>query len=257
MSATPGNHSEYKIYNRTFLYKVEARFHYTSAAPDFNRRLADFVAEQFGVTFPLGRIDAMALAPLRFNQPDEIVKVKVTDDFVEVAFKHEGYTSFGESLMPVLEPFARFFAETSSTLYNLSLRKTNLFVYEPDADTTLDYVRTKIFSVAFNATDPADLEPAKDGEWHQYLHMDDPQSGIDLHVFAVIEHIPENDSHMGASLQTLTKINTQIEPHELAQRFAVMNGILYQAFHWAINPDIIRLMTDSPDGDNSENDTNE
>lgn len=233
--------TEHKVYPRTFLHRVEARFHYVSSDKDFCEKLAAHMEHFFGLKYTKGRFEAMALAPVRISR-DDTVRCKITDDFVEISFDHDGYISYFDSLDLLAKAFEQFFISVDARIIKLSLRKTN--VLPISAEFEGDKALNQMFSPEFMAfgVENNDFSDQLTGDTHRFVSFLDDKEEIRLQIMACLEEVEGMKEIKALAMHSLASFTHDLPAQELSGALFELNKVLYDAFHWAIKSNLLEML---------------
>lgn len=231
--------SEHRVYPRTFLHNVEARFHYKSDDQEFTVKFIDFMQNTFGITIEKQWVDALGMIPLRIHTENSKQKCKITDDFVEISLSGSGYTSFMMSLYPMLTAFDNFFNSVGANLSKVSLKKINTLPIPG----TMSYQEafSLMFSQEFLIIERGEPIKADSDDLRWLVSLEETERYLGLKMLVEFHKVKEKDLNY-ISLQSQASYAVEVKGAELSGAMLQLNSVLYDAFHWAINKNLIEEM---------------
>lgn len=232
---------EHKTYPRTFLHLVKFRFRYDTDSCGFERRLADFLNDYMGISVSERRLSVISLAPIRISRNEESVKCKITDDFVEITFRQNAYTSFVDSLFPLVLAFELFFSGVEAKLSHVSLRKINAMI-APNGKIASEAMEAMFSKDFMNQSLPFINEEDAAESGRRFMNLKDDEQDISVGVVSEISELKDRPNRKAISVMSLATCLQTIEASSLASETMKLNDVLYDCFHWIINPEMIKRM---------------
>ncbi|MDE6231621.1 MAG: hypothetical protein K2M37_08390 [Muribaculaceae bacterium] len=253
--------SDHKTYPSTFLFAVEWRIHFNMVRNVQNYPFfRDFIKTTFGIELGLENFLSMSIIPLKYTRMNEKVKVKFTDNFAEFKFEADGYSSFQDSISPLLKPFLEMLKKINSEVFDMVCNKKNLLMIrrsEPGDEKELfaGIFSKELLSYPSYLLKKAELEEdqkpsarlidiSNSGNSLQivygaYFKKRDEKIRPETGQFLLYDYGLMMESQMKYRLQT----NQAGNYIETAQE---MNNYMYDLFRWAFNTDVYKAMESKP-----------
>ena len=235
---------EHQVYKRTFLQNtfVELRF-----LPQFSedrlwlKKVRSFVANYFHLD--IGDNHNFQEELILTNKDDDIA-FRLATDSVEVRVGRKRYKSFSISVMPHIYLLKSYIQQVVQTdvVTSIGVRKINLWPISADAKETIndEQLYQAIFSNPFMQIETEKM--VVDGlefDIVQYEHKE-----TSLNLGRAINNEPSQrvvilNSRAEAQQTTPTSIN------DMEAKMEELDGILFEAYHWCVNENIINLMKEN------------
>lgn len=246
--ALPFEHVEHKVYKNTFLQSVfvDLQFSYSDDYQDdrYKSHFEEFLSKYFAIT-------------LNEYQPDKFIHIRNNTNKSEIIFgsnhaismiPHDGYVSFEESAQPQARKLRLFIEEVPErkVVDKLSIRKINAWQLNdvPDKPDFDKEIFNQFFTSNFitsKTTADLDKNEEKIPNIKKYFFSDK-----DISITIRTALVPLNDSKKTLNLILDTEATMEsalpIETKQIATCLANLNDVLFNAFHWCVNKEIISLM---------------
>lgn len=243
--AFPFKEAECKLFKNTFLQSVIITYRYEKVDSDsfdeaFERRMRDFLCGNFGLT--IGK--SIKNGPISITSSDKSVSYMLSDEFVAVKVNAKNYKSFGISVAQYEEVMKKFAKEVLQlkVISSLSLRKINIWPFENNSgqEVNQDEIWNKILSNDILQVAKADSSSRFPGA--RVFVGNDMDLSVLIRLVPVDASADKKQINFVVDIETIHTSAMGVSLIGTKDKLNKLNQKLYNAFIWAVNPGIIKLM---------------
>lgn len=242
----PFEHKEHEVYANTFLQSIGVEYHYGSKSKGIRpESINRFMKDKFKLDIDFSKMSF----PINISSKDHLVKMSFGETVFKLQVKVNAYAGFS-TLYPFLETGKNFMSLIKEdNVKKLAIRKINMWPYKNvrGANTAKEIILKKIFSKELlEGINAASLGNTSSVMWDKVFENknDDIQEKINI-KFGFL--FPENNLLNDVPddiliLDTSIEQDVDLDSASIINSLKEMNQVLFDAYHWSVNPSIIDIM---------------
>lgn len=225
---------EHKRYNLTFLSSVKLVVAYRGENENFEG-FRDFFKSFFKIDVTKQQYDIKNADALRIRSSESEEKYKFSRNFAEVIIDGNSYIDFETSLRPFASALQGFLMSISAVVLNLKLEKVNLWPAPSKDGFSRDQLMKAIFSdnILSNTSENDDALHIKE------FNLTKSDMGVSVVVKYGVVSDPDSSTVI---LDTICDQAVGTVADEVVKTLLKMNQLLFDAYHWAVNDEVIEVM---------------
>lgn len=242
--AYPFEHKERKVYANTFLQNVLVEWYYTSITGDLEQDcIKHFLAEKFKIQIECGK-DLQY--PIIVSSKAKDVQLFFDKDVFKLNVRVNLYKGF-DSLISLLEyGFDYLKLNHIRDIHRCLIRKIDVFPFQNVSgnNTSNETLLSKIFSKDLLEGISVSSNNAFQSFWSKNFNREVDSENVNIKFGFQRKHIDLSDKQIENSMVLDFSVdrNKDISFDMIEKNLLEMNQILYNAFHWSVNQDIIDIM---------------
>ena len=240
------NIMSHKVFPMTYLRKVVFSISYGKLAKECYSSLMEFIKGTFGFEVTEELLDNLSNRPLYFGTDDHTLEWCISDVSLDILILQEAYTSFKESLQPLVEIAGEFLKNADCEAEEITLRKINLIPVSLSSYDDLKENAVQIFTESILSGWNGDVYQKSDDAL-VYLSKNKGDNGVDLEVITgfLSKGGVAEDQPSRYILDITARYAGEVASDEVLECVTSMNDQIYNAFIGAVEEDIIKSMEDA------------
>lgn len=241
MQPYPFKHiSDHRTYKNTFLQTARIRISYTGDTDDFEP-FKTYLHNAFGLSITKELYGLRNSDALRLKAADGKLRAKYTEHTAEYLISGDIYIDFEKSFVPFLDKTQNFLNKAQKQVLSLSIEKIDIWpIVKGDIQDPSAFLNVIISE---NLRQFRNLV-AEDSIYFTEFYDEENQDSLLVRfgfIGADTVDIP-NKQPARIILDTLCKHDEQFNADSLLSLARKMNNVLYDAYHWAVSPEVIQIM---------------
>lgn len=246
-------HIERRVYDSTFLQQVDIRVEYDrvvkgSVSSDFGVKLFDFIKNFFNCSIDNPE-EVFFSKSLFFINQEEQVAFNFSPEYTQISIGHKNYMDFYRSALSKYSSLSEFlFNIIKAVNLKVYLRKVNVFPVKLEDNTLTENVERQVFDL-FLSDDLLGVEPDKSLEVlnNKPVSVDTrivDSDSLSYSFRTFVLSSLEDEKSMGFFLDILVgSVISNSDSSSLYTSLLQINDSIYDAFHWAVRPVVIEMMS--------------
>lgn len=232
-------------YKNSFLQRVLVEFQYESISSQKSNLLSNVWEKYFGqIITEKQRSDFFSVEGTRIKKQDESVRILLQQGICILQVEIEHYKSFNDSILSYVELLKSFLSEINCSLIKVTIRKINLWPFnikEGKELTPNAVLKTILSNNLLNNKDKKKLFDDIDNIYTLSLKENDTCVEIKFGYLQMSSDIEL--SRVVLDTSAIIDFNPPVNTQELTRtKFDELNHLLFNVYHWCVNPMIINLM---------------
>lgn len=230
------NHKTYKV---TFLQSAILKLEYDAANESF-ALFSEFFENIFHLKLIEQKFNLKNTDAIRLRSDNNAYRAKFSKNNIEIIVNGNAYVNYKESLLPFVSQISDYLCKINGDILGASIEKIDIWpLVKGRIDSSEDFIKAIISQDLRNCPD---LTSDKDGSFVEFRDTDFGDSLLIRYCFIpFIEELKDQPARI--VLDTLCQHNAKkIKPTDLPETVRRLNGILYDAYHWSVEEDVIKIM---------------
>lgn len=235
---------KHRIYPKTFLHRVIFQLNYAAEISDKYEVFKSFFENSYGLDLDKDQFEILRITSLRISDNKSGISIKFSDGFFQIKIEKPGYKSFKDSMEHFVSSFSSLLKTVGATVERISIKKINMWICEERKETPYQAI-SRFLNHEIIEKWKSNFD--KDPQITPTILINDSDDDINMmYSFGFLnEDSSDEGSYPRVILDTEGVLDKSgINPDDVLEHSIKINSLLYDAYHWAVKSDVIKLMTE-------------